>query len=369
MNRTLLLFFSLIGVFLFSKTTAQAQPCENLYKYDTLVIGAAGVTMTLTASSSATHSITNDMSAWATISQTGNKITVKVTKSNETLSEHIGHVYVAHGACRDTVVFIQPSKLCQAGMDGTAGRRFWVSFLENISGLSAPTFKLELVTTSSQGASGKVTNPNTGYSSTFTVAANETTTLPINTVTLLTQAYNEIGETVSNKALYIETDNNITLYALNYERQSSDAANILPIETLGNEYYSLSYNSNTNDALGNAATPEEFLIVATENNTLVTIVPTAETEKGKKGGNPFLIKLQRGQSYMVKANLSGAIENKSFYKSITGTYIKSNKSIAVFTGHKRAKIGCSGSNSRDNLYDQLRPIGVWGSRYAVIPTG
>ena len=370
MNRVLLSFCCFVAILFFSKTNTQAQ--TPLYsKYDTLIIGAAGVAMSLTPSPTVAHNVSSDMATWAAVTKIGDKISVTITETNDTYVERIGHVYVNQsGTPTDTVVFIQPGKICQPGIESTAGKRFWVSFLENINGLDGALFKLELVAASTEGASGVITNPNTGYSSTFTVPANNTTSLPPTMFDLWNHAYNEEGETVSTKALYIETDKNITLYALNYEGLSSDAANILPVEALGDEYYSLSYNSNIGEGLdGNPATPEEFLIVATENNTLITILPTARTERGKTEGEPFLIKLQKGQSYLVKAYLGGTIENSNLYKSITGTYIKSNKLIAVFSGHKRAKIGCDGSNSRDNLYDQLRPVRLWGSRYAVISTG
>ena len=373
MNRTLLSFCCCVAILFFANTNTQAQaPLYSKYK-DTLVIGVAGVSMNLTAVPSATHTASFD-ATWATATQTGNQIKVTVTQTNDTYAERIGHVYVEQGGTpTDTIVFLQPGRACEKGVEGTSGKRFWVSFLENI--LAAPnTFKLELVATSSQGATGTISNPNTGYSSSFTVAANETTTLPIDHATLRLQAYNSVGETKNKLALFVETDANITLYALNYEQTSSDAANILPIEVLGNEYYTLSYNSNRTGA--NSGTPEEFLIVATENNTLITIVPTTTTggdtgtKQGKIVGDPFCITLQEGETYLVKALMNDSVRiNNYFYKSTTGTYIKSNKSIAVFSGHKRAKIGCDGTNNRDDLYDQLRPIHLWGYRYAVISTG
>jgi len=374
MNRTLLSFCCCVAILFFANTNLQAQ--APLYsKYDTLVIGIAGVSMNLTAASTTTHNVLSDMTTWANVTNTDNKISVEITETNDTYAERFGHIYVRQGLVfTDTIVFIQPGRACEKGIEGTAGKRFWVSFLENI--LATPTtFKLELVATSSQGATGTVTNPNTGYSSTFTVPANETTTLPINTTTLRAQAYNSVGEKPKDLALFVETDENITLYALNYENLSSDAANILPVEALGDEYYTLSYNSNRSNAT--TGTPEEFLIVATENNTLITIVPAAQTGDstgrilGKTANDPYRITLQKGQSYLVKALMNDAVSRDGdyFYKSITGTYIKSNKSIAVFSGHKRAKIGCDGDNSRDNLYDQLRPIHLWGHRYAVISTG
>jgi hypothetical protein len=161
---------------------------------------------------------------------------------------------------------------------------------------------------------------------------------------------------------------------------TSDAAVILPVEALGDEYYSISFNGNIGQSGtgDDDKTPEEFLIVATEDNTLVTIVPKNETGGkdgtggGKPAGNPYTIRLHKGQSYLVKSKMD-KLHDTYYYPSITGTYIKSNKLIAVFAGHKRAHVGlfledCKGNNSRDHLYEQLLPLRLWGAQYLVVPT-
>ena len=47
----------------------------------------------------------------------------------------------------------------------------------------------------------------------------------------------ESGTTLSSKALFITSDHDIAVYALNKERFSSDAFLVLPIDVLGKEYY------------------------------------------------------------------------------------------------------------------------------------
>jgi gliding motility-associated-like protein len=345
-----------------------AQQTAKLYPYDTLVAGVAGSGMTLTPESRGV--VCNALTfseAWATVTPiAGGQLSIEVTETNNHTGERTGYIEVkCGGSATERIVLLQPGKTCGKGTEGTAGRRFWVAFSENIDEwLSTRRAKLELIIASDQEASGTVGNPATGWTHPFTIAAGEIMTVPVPRA----QAYNTDGETIAALSLLVESSAKISVYGNNFQPQSSDAANILPVEALGDEYYSLSYNANVG-ARGNIATPETFLIVATEDHTLVTIVPASETEGGKAAGNPYTIRMKKGETYLVKSKLGGGKMNVSFYKSITGSYIKANKPLAVFAGHKRAKIGCPGSNSRDHLYEQLFPLRLWGADYAVASTG
>jgi gliding motility-associated-like protein len=344
---------------------------NRLYDYDTLVTGVAGSGMVLSsiAAGFTAHTVTDNMSQWAAVTaDNSGKITITVTETNNTVTGRIGHIYIRHGNTRDTVVLLQPGKTCENGTDGTEGSSFWVAFSENIYPSWQQPLRTELIATSGRDASCTVTNPRTGWSQSFNINANTVVTVSIPE----NEAYNTEGEQIAAKALHVRSSVKISLYANNFQLLSSDAANILPVEALGDEYYSLSYNANVAGSgweSGNVATPEEFLIIATEDGTLVTIVPASETGGGRAAGDPYTVRMNRGESYLVKSKLGGAIINESYYASITGSYIKANKLIAVFAGHKRAKISCSGSNSRDHLYEQLFPLRLWGNDYTVPSTG
>jgi gliding motility-associated-like protein len=363
-----------MGMAMLTMISARAQSCAALYssKYDTLVVGVSGSAMTLTATTVSTaHTVNTGTTSWATASTlTGGKMEVRIIESNETLDARIGYVYVEYGAsCRDSVVLFQPGKTCEQGIDGTEGRRFFVAFSENIYQAVPQT---RLIMTAAEATSGTISNPRTGWSRTFSIPANTVIQVTIS----LTDAYNTDGETVSNRGLMVAAAKKISLYASNFESTSSDATNVLPVEALGDEYYSISYNGHR--STNSVNTPEEFLIVATEDNTLITIVPAGRTGgvsgtvTGKAAGDPFNIRLQKGQTYLVKSYLNSANTDQTlgtyYYRSISGSYIKSTKLIAVFAGHKRAQIGCSsGNGSRDNLFQQLAPLRLWGYHYAVIP--
>jgi hypothetical protein len=358
----------ILGLLLCVTGQAFAQ-CNFLFsRYDSLVIGKQGSGYSLIASTNPASFTAITTDTWFSVSQEGTTITITSMQHNDMQSPRIGHIHVSQGGdCPETITIVQPGITCLRGIDGTQGRKFWAAFMENRFPNSLETpLVTNLVVTSLTAASGTITNPNTSWSYTFTVPAKGIKTIPIPE----DAAYNTEGEVVGKKAIYIETTTDVSVYAANFQSLSSDAAVILPVEALGDEYYSLSFNGNVGQTglEDDDRTPEEFLIVATEDNTLITIVPTNKTDGKKSAGIPYIIRLQKGESYLVKSDINGATNNESNYVSITGSYIQSNKLIAVFGGHKRAHVGCDGNNSRDHLFEQLLPLRLWGTQYLVIPT-
>jgi hypothetical protein len=356
---------STLGLFLCIAGPAFAQCAQLFDRYDTLVIGAPGSGYALTAAAGEGSFSAMIDASWFSVSKNGALITITSIQNNDTPGQRIGHITVSQSeTCAETLVVVQPGKNCLRGIDGTQGRKFWAAFLENrYPPSSSNTLTTELVIASLDGAAGTITNSYAGWTRHFTVPAKGIHTESIPPA----YAYNTDGEIIAEKAIYIETSADVSVYAANFQYTTSDAAVILPVEALGDEYYSLSFNGNAGSGTDDR-TPEEFLIVATENNTLVTIVPKSKTGGARPAGNPYTIRLNRGQSYLVKSDITGATDSQSNYVSITGTYIKSNRLIAVFAGHKRAHVGCSGTNQRDHLFEQLLPLRLWGTQYLVVPT-
>jgi hypothetical protein len=357
-----------LGLFLCVALPSFAQ-CVSLFsRYDTLVIGERGSGYTLSsASSQSPFTATADVT-WFSLSKNASGVTITSAESNDTFSERLGHIIISgSGTCTETITIVQPGKTCLRGIDGTQGQKFWAAFIENMYPPdSQNVLTTNLVFASSAVTLGTITNPHTGWALSFAMPAKSIYTARIPE----TQACNTVEETITNRAVYIETSADVSVYAANFQNLTSDAAVILPVEALGDEYYSISFNGNEGQAAADSddRTPEEFLIVATEDKTLVTIVPKSKTGGGKPAGNPYTIRLQKGQSYLVKSDITGNTDSEQNYASITGSYIKSNKLIAVFGGHKRAHVGCAGNNSRDHLYEQLLPLRLWGSQYLVVPT-
>jgi PKD repeat protein len=179
------------------------------------------------------------------------------------------------------------------------------------------------------------------------------------------------SESIQNKAIHLVSDNSLNVYALNWCENSADVAVIYPKETLGNEYFAMCYTPHIQtDILGNelyngSGKNSEFLIVATENNTTVNITPTKITDKLQPANVPFSIILSKGELYQVQSmnhlNLQGQGD-------LTGSYIKSDKNIAVFSGALATSVPADPNvDSWDHLYEQMPPLPSWGRKFVTVP--
>ncbi len=101
-------------------------------------------------------------------------------------------------------------------------------------------------------------------------------------------------------------------------------------------------------------------MVASENDTLITIVPSVSTDS-RIAGVPYQVVLQQGQSYRL-------INNDGLDADMTGTTINADKPVAVFGGVKIALIPAS-TAAGDHLVEQLPPVSTWGNHFVTMPTG
>lgn len=181
--------------------------------------------------------------------------------------------------------------------------------------------------------------------------------------------------TPTDLSVRITSTKEINVYGLSSALRSSDAFLVLPTDVLNDEYYVLSYfadeyNSSYGKPDNSSYTPSQFAIVANEDNTNVTITPTAKTTTGRPAGVPYSVVLNAGQSYLVCTNTANGI-NADF----SGTYIKGDKPFALFAGQQRATIPHdlridninAESASRDFICSQIPPVTTWGRNAFVIP--
>ncbi len=260
--------------------------------------------------------------------------------------------------------------LSQAQELSTLGKTFWVSFMENFGGTggcsdnSAP--QLKIVISCTKATTGNVTNPITNVSMPFAIGSGggvDTVLVPVS------QGYVTGTEASSNRnrGLLITSSDTISVSAQNSKQYSCDATLVYPVEALGVDYRVFSHMG---DQAGNSSCYRScFLIVATENSTTIDITPSCATAGGNAANTMFTITLQKGETYMVKAN-----SNKL---DLSGTLVQARdcKKIALFSGSTRSAVlygsntscGFNGS-SYDQLYEQMMPINLWGKKFIVIPT-
>lgn len=163
----------------------------------------------------------------------------------------------------------------------------------------------------------------------------------------------------------IRTDKDVTVYAHQQAITTSESMTCLPTDALGTNYIVLSYNSDGSVSVGQisgSSTPSQFVIIATENDTEIEIIPSVPTYVNKN--NKQNIKLQKGEAYLVQADIT----QTNSKADLTGTIVKSNKPIALISGHQRSRIPV-GTNvqSRDCLLEMLPPVNAWGRNAIVVP--
>ena len=229
----------------------------------------------------------------------------------------------------------------------TEGRDFWFGFMQNNdTPPNSTTLKVYISSVDSTG--GKIEIPLAGWAQDFSVDENSTTliTVPLNLGMALGSGLKE------NKGIHITAASDITVYALNSRQASADATVVLPTPALGKNYYVMSYMGTLPSLFS------EFMMVATEDNTQVEIMPSAITNDGHAAGTAYTVTLAAGQLMQVQSNFD-----------LTGTRISSSgscKNFAAFSGNEWTNVGNCGA-AMDHLYEQLFPVTTWGKNYGVVP--
>ena len=247
----------------------------------------------------------------------------------------------------------------------TLGKRFWLTFMENI-GTGTTIYQYKVVISGNKAVTGTIKNirQNTTQNFSLPTGGGVTTVLVTAGVGVTSGSENTSDR---DRGLFVESSDTVAVSAQSTRDYSADAALIYPVEALGVDYRIVSYPGDNRSGFGtNANYRSTCAIVATENNTVIDITPSCATEGGRSAGTAFSITLQRGETYHIRAN--------SRLLDLSGTLIQARdcKKIAVFGGANRSSIvhsSCgSGTTSFDHLYEQMMPINIWGKRFAFIPS-
>ena len=216
----------------------------------------------------------------------------------------------------------------------TRGSDFWVTFGNNANAPSNSVY-LQLRIVAKQAVTGRITFTENNKVVPFSISDNDAFNY---TLTQEDRAASySLGTGISSKSIRIQTDNDIpvTVYAFNTYAALADATNLLPVPTLGSDYYHLgraAVNSNFTD---------NYMVVATQDNTIVY-------ENGSDVAH-----LSKGQVYFRRA------DNMS--QDLSGRHITSNNPIAYFTAHNYHQIDGGG----DNIFQQLTSVETWGTKFIV----
>ncbi|MBO7202542.1 MAG: T9SS type B sorting domain-containing protein [Paludibacteraceae bacterium] len=258
------------------------------------------------------------------------------------------------------IIFLLLIQLSVFGQYSTQGKDFYLGFMgasdQSPSFTTLKPAELSVYIAAQRDVSGTISNEQTGFQMPFSVNAGE-----ISKIILPSQecfSYS-LGDTVAvrNTGLHVEATDTISIYLSNHRDYSFDASVVLPIRSLGTEYKIANYKSEEQSS---------FLIVGTEDNTIVEIVLQNDVsweneENGDKttysAGKPYQFVINKGQTILVAGI------------GMMGSTIKSFdcKKIAVFSGNYCPFIP-NDCPACDVLVEQLPPTNTWGKHFIVNPT-
>ncbi|MFZ1689321.1 MAG: IgGFc-binding protein, partial [Flavobacteriales bacterium] len=150
----------------------------------------------------------------------------------------------------------------------------------------------------------------------------------------------------------VMADDPVSVYAYHHRLYFSEASMAMPIERLGTDHLVLAHEDVTFNS------PSEFVVLATEDSTVIEVTPAILTVGFRPPGLPFTVTLDEGQTFQLQA-----------FGDLSGSRVRSldaNKPLAVFAGARQAWVNCT-SGADDHLYQQIAPLTGWGSEYRVVP--
>ncbi len=253
----------------------------------------------------------------------------------------------------DNVSKIQQQKLYQINKN-VEGREFWLCFMINYFDdfikKRNRDIDLQLFITGEYDATVTIEFSKIGYKEIIELKGGQVVSVKIDKLAQVT----EFGTVESEQAVHITSTQPITVYGLNRRSQTTDTFLGYPVEVLGTEYMVMSYLSFDSKLLS------IFSIVATEDNTEVEIIPTVRTSNNKQAGEPFIVTMNKGDVYQCAGMYRPRDPN---YSDLTGTTIKSNKKIAVFSGHQCANVPTIQVMACNHLVEQMPPVQTWGKHF------
>lgn len=233
------------------------------------------------------------------------------------------------------------------------GTDFWIGYMGHIDGTGS---NMKLYVTSDVSTAGVVSIPGQSWSQNFTVTANSVTVLNIPS----NLAYVGCDDCVENKGIKLISNDPVVVYSHIHANARSDATLVLPTSTIGREYYAMSF---TQTSTGSTRV-SQFMVLATEDSTLVQITPASNNTTGfRQANNTFTVSLNKGEAYQYRSTTD-----------VTGSHILSISSgsggckrISVFSGSSFTVLGCTFASSGDNLYQQMYPVSAWGKEFITVP--
>ncbi|MCU4175574.1 T9SS type B sorting domain-containing protein [Carboxylicivirga sp. N1Y90] len=261
-----------------------------------------------------------------------------------------------------TCLFILISLMISSTALSQVGREFWFVAPEVTSGHGeAPIFFR--ITTFDEPTEVTISSPaNTSFNTlTVNIPANTQYTTPENAFDI-DHIENRPSNTINNKGILITAkDADVSVYYEVASPLNPDKFTLKGTNSMGMEFFIPSQNIYHNQRNQNPLATEKVDIVASEDDTEVIIVPTADVV-GYDAGDTIRVTLNRGQTFCVENR------GQHYASSLAGTYVASNEPIAITISDDSINERMDYRGAYDLIGDQLIPTSVIGNEYVVVNT-
>lgn len=209
-----------------------------------------------------------------------------------------------------------------------------------------------------------VEGPGLGFKVSKTVPANK-----VISVALPESFMNKTSEEIKQLGLHVTAPDPISLTVFLSYRWSGEAYRVIPVDWLGRKYYTLNLYQDKTDNLK----PSQILIIGTEDKTVVSYIPTAETEGGVGIGRKKEITINKGETFLIKGMTREALTFVG--GDLSGTVIESDKPIGVLAGHTKGAfpnynatmLGRPANFMRNMYMEMMWPVELLGTEYISAP--
>ncbi len=256
--------------------------------------------------------------------------------------------------------------------NSSQGREFWIAIPPNEDDRqpigNTGEIAIEIYVTSTKNCMATVEIPGMGISRTKKVEAFRITTFSTINNDLFWDLEVRESERPVPKAIRVYATEPISVYVLNHRGYTADGYLAIPISSCGTDYIHLSYYDFREDLYGGEFRGGGFLIIPSENGTVVQIElkgrgqEIGQTIGGRKIGEKWRVTLNKGEVYCVMGD--GRTRGQF---DISGSRVISNKPIGFISFHKRTLIPSFDLwNGRNMLCEMIPPVQAWGKKYYTV---
>jgi hypothetical protein len=248
---------------------------------------------------------------------------------------------------------------------GYAGRYFLVGFMQNEIDILPGGLRLILYIAAQQETNVMVSAPIGSAPMFYHIAKDSVITIRLNFQNI--EMYE--SETQRRRAVEITAEQPVTVSGISSQTLTTDGFSALPVTSWGKEYVVQSWPNDiymeTQANKGDFPRSSEFMIIASENGTIVDFAPRVKTMRNIPPATMTRIVLDKGDCYLVKSDTSYGRGQGD----LTGTIIRSDKPIGVYGGHVRTSIPLvlRELDSKNHLTEMLLPTSIWGTKYVTSP--